>query len=271
MIFGNPWTVAEDAVLRADYLKRGAQAIATELGRSFSAVAHRANRLGLASHRRWTPVDDQTIRDLWGHSSLARLSQELKRTKLTIYYRARMLDLECGAPEGFEYLSDAAKRCGYSVATLRRILSAHGVTLKITISRPGKSKRHYHMVDVVDVDEAVEAWLASEDIEPAAEARSISGECLKRWLIDARSVGFDVPSVPKAAKARWRVPSKTIDAVVAWRGKHESVSEAARRHGMSRYAMNALLVRSGVARFTVKPWLVERSVVDELVAQRRAA
>ena len=102
-VLGRPWTATEDAAIRAGYLKRGAAALARELNRSFSAVAHRARRLGIQSHRRWTKADADFLADYWGHMTLSQLSKEMGRTTAAIYQRANETGLELGVPEGYEY------------------------------------------------------------------------------------------------------------------------------------------------------------------------
>jgi hypothetical protein len=271
LLIGTPWAADEDAVLRASYEKRGARYCMAELGRTFASVTKRARRLGLSSHRRWTQADDDELRDWWGHYSVKRLASLLKRTPATVYWRARELDLECGAPEGFVYLSDAAKTAGYATATLRRILSWHGDPLRISSSRPrGKTNggRHYHIVDPDVVHEAVTDWLAAEDVSPAAKERGLIGETLKRWLNDARGAGFKVPPEPSIVKGRWRVPTKTIDAVIAWRRSLETLSQAAARTGIKRPLLTRWLKLERVPRLGVKPWLVPVAEVDRIVAER---
>lgn len=265
--FGVLWTPEEDSVIRSSYGRRRAADIARTLGRSFAATTKRARRLGLQTHKRWTKADIEFLNDYWGHKTLAQLSKEMGRTKAAIYQRANESGLDLGVPDGYEYLTDAAERTGFAPGQLRDILKAAGATLRITTSRPTRAKRHYHMVDTVDVDEAVEKWLACEETHPAAEARGICGDTLRRWLRDAIAAGFEVPPEPTLAKARWRVPSKTIDAVIAWRGKHESLSEAARRVGLGRCVLTRMLKAAGVPRRAVKPWLVPRTEVDRVVAE----
>jgi hypothetical protein len=266
---GRAWSAAEDAALRAGYLKRGCASVASELGRSFASVAKRAARLGIASHRRWTKQDDDTLRDLWGHYAIGRLASELRRTRAAIFWRAMQLDLDAGAPEGLEYLTQSAQRVGFATATLRRILAWHGVPLQRSRSRLTKAKRHYHVVDPDCVNEAVAAWLEAEEIHPAARARGISGETLKRWLLDARAHGFKMSPPPAGKKFRWRVPGSTIDKVIAWRKSHETLSQACERTGVKRPVLTHWLTLEQVPRRSVKPWLVPIAEVDRIVAERR--
>lgn len=269
MIQGRSWTAEEDAVLRAGYLKRGCSAIASELGRSFASVAKRAARLGITSHRRWTEKDDNELRDLWCHYPIGRLVKELNRTRAAIFWRAMQLDLDAGAPEGLEYLTQSAQRVGFATATLRRILAWHGVPLQLSRSRVTKAKRHYHVIDPDCVDEAVAAWLDAEDINPAAKARGLIGETLKRWLIEARADGLKMPTPPTGKKFRWRVPGSTIDKAIAWRRSFESLSQASERTGIKRQLLKHWLTVERIPFRGVRPLLVPVVEVDRVVAERR--
>ncbi len=92
------WSAGEDAVLRDGYT-RGltCEQIARELsGRTATAVAARAAKLGLATYARlWTPTDDGALRRLTRDSMpLERAAQLLRRTPEALRARARKLGLE---------------------------------------------------------------------------------------------------------------------------------------------------------------------------------
>lgn len=271
LALASPWTVAEDAVLRARYDSEPAELIAASMDRTLSAVFHRARRLGLKRRRRWTAEDDRCLVALWGAESLPTIARRLGRTRAAVYVRAREIHLECGASTGYEYLTGAAKRTGYTVEQLRVILKAGGVRISRSMSRPSNATRSFHVVDPYDVDRAVEAWHATELVHPAAVARGIGGDVLRGWLLAAIAEGTEMPKPPKRFKARWRVPSSVIDAVIARRNELESVARAALRVGVSRQTLTLWLIDAGVPRFAVKPWLVEQQAVDRLVAEHRAA
>jgi hypothetical protein len=263
-----PWTPAEDEAVRSRYSRGNAARLARELDRSVVAVRKRAARLGLNVARRWTAADDAKLADLWSEAPVSRIAKLLGRTPLTTYWRARQLGLPCGAPRGLEYLTDAADRTGYGTGQLRIILRAGGVKLQLSASRPTKARRHYHVVDPDDVDRAVATWLESEVVNCAAEVRGLSGETLRRWLLEAQANGFEVPAEPEEKKARWRVPSKTIDAVVSWHRSFESLTEASLRVGVGRGTLSRWLTDAGVERTKTKPWFVAKPVVDRVVAER---
>jgi hypothetical protein len=264
-----PWSPDEDAAVRARYARGKVVALASELGRSTVAVKKRAQALGLNLAPRWTADHDQELRSHWGELSVGQIAKTMKRTAKTVYWRARKLQLPCGATQGLEFLTHAADRCGFDTATLRRILKDAGVRLQLSASRPCKAKRHYHVVDPDDVDRAVAAWCDSEIVNVAAKAHGVSCDTLRRWLTEARAAGLKVPAEPPR-KAVWRVPSKTIAAVIAWRESRESVRAGALRVGVTVNTLNGWLRAAGVERGTGKPWYVEKALVDSIVAERRA-
>lgn len=195
--------------------------------------------------RRWTPVDDKRMQLLWGTVSLKQLAQVLGRTVQTTYWRARVLGLPCGVPDGCEYLHSAAKRTGYTTGQLRRILGAERVRIARTISRPPSRARSYHYVDPIDVDDAVARWLSKEDVEPAARERGLCGDTLRKLLV----ADGQVPP-KRRRRARWRVSTDVIDRVVAeWRATragHLSVRQHAKRVGLNPVTLARRLRRAAV-------------------------
>lgn len=266
--FGNPWSAAEIAFLREHYVKLGAHRSAEKLGRSLASVMHKAGRIGLSTHRRWTADDDQELAALWGTMQLGHIAKAIGRTKATTYWRARKLGLKCGATRGLEYLTAAAERTGYCTTQLRAILKCAGVKPLATASRPTKARRHYHMVDPFDVDEAVSRWLKTEPIESAARRHGIAGETLHRWLLEAGVPVRPVLAASGREKPHRRVESSVIDRVVATRTKLRSLSSEARRAGVDRSTLREWLVAAGVPRAR-RNWFVDPADVDRVVAARR--
>lgn len=189
--FEHPWSLAEDETLRAAYSSGGIHAAQAALpGRSQTAIYHRARRLGLSRRRRWTEADNNRLRVLWDLAiPLTRIAHELGRDKAAVYVHAQAMRLPLGCPEGFEHLTAAAERVGYPAKTLRRILAWAGVPVKVTLSRPVRASWRRQIVDPLDVDEAVAAWLKTEPAEAAARRLGISGDRLRDRL---RKVGVPV-------------------------------------------------------------------------------
>lgn len=208
-------------------------------------------RTGLAAsehhYRRWTPADDMKLELRWAGHGLAWIAKSLGRSQATVYWRARQIGLPCGCPQGYEYLSAAAKRTGFSTGQLRAILEEAGVGVHKAISRPMKrtaaGRRSFHVVDPFDVDQAVALWGATEVVESAARARGIAGDTLRHWLVKSGHVP------PSVRKARWRVQTEAIDRLVS---KYRNV------HPVAAHAR-----RIGVARATLAGWLRQAGVLGE--------
>ena len=206
-----PWTPAEDEVMRAGIATREAKDIAVELGRTTQSVFRRMQRLGIQKRRRWTSADDDRLRILWGTRSLNATARQLGRTPDTTYWRAQQLGLGLGCPQGFEYVSTAAERCGYDTGQLRRILHWAGVRISRSVARVRADRihvQHTHYVDPQDVDDAVARWHATETVEAAARRLGMEPSGILRRLVVS---GLEFPPRPEGIRPHWRIPSATID------------------------------------------------------------
>lgn len=216
---GPAWSAEEDDLLRARYVSDGAAACAGALaGRTRGAVMHRAQRLGLMTHRRWTMADDARLRQQWGIGlSVEAVAKRIGRTPKATYQRAKVIGLPLGLQPGYERWTEAAKRTGYCTTQLWRICRWAGVEVHRAMSRPskprGRRKAHasrHHFVDSFELDEAIERWHRTEAVHSAARARGLVGDTLRRWLHDA---GLTPPD----SKRHWRVDTEVIDRVVTHR------------------------------------------------------
>jgi len=182
----------------------------------------------LARHyRRWTRADVKVLRDLWGTLTLATIAERLGRSPLTVYYFATKAGLQRGCPQGFEYLTAAAKRTGFDTGQLRVILAHAGVKLRVVMALPKKRPRHYHVVSPDVVDDAVAAWMLLELLPHAARRLGVTREVLRSALIAAGHA-------PPPRKFTWRVlPHVADEAVAAYRAR-SSVRSHAARLGMNR-------------------------------------
>lgn len=215
---------------------------------------------------RWTPREDRRLRLLWGVSTLDVIARDMRRTPIATHARARQLGLQCGAPEGGEYVWRAARRCGYELHTFWRILRwarSYGVeapTLR-TLSRPDSKGGHaHHWIDPTDADAAVELWVRSETPTEAARRHETDPCAVRRWL---RAAGH---TPPKRGR-EWHVLPEEVDAAEkAWR-TGETATEAARRLGLDRHTVTKWLRAAGVEP-RGRLWRVERAVVDRVVSER---
>lgn len=163
--------------------------------------------------RPWSGHDDQMLRDLWGSYSITWLARKFGRTYTAIFWRARHLDLQLGCPPGSEYLTAAARRTGYEVQSLRRILAAAGVGLHVAHAKKRTRRRPRHYVDRYEVDWAVAAWMETETLNQAAKRHGMNPATLRRWLLAAIAGGASIPPPPEKG-LRWQVPGKAVDRVV---------------------------------------------------------
>lgn len=219
-----PWDEVDDARLADVYAVGGiASAVEAFPSRSISSLYHRARRLGLHRRRRWTPGDDLSLEALWGEGlRLSAIAKALGRTPATCYWRAQKLGLPLGCPEGFEYLSHAAERAGFSTRRLVQILRAEGFKVRTALARPrpGESRR-FHIVSPEDVDSAVAAYVKTETPEEAARRRGICADRLR-----ARLARIGVQNAPGTRK-RMRVTDAQVEAandLAVWSHRSRSAS-----------------------------------------------
>lgn len=214
-LLSQSWTPAELEILRGSYVERGRAYVAAATGRSVASVCAKAARLGLARKPRWTDLENQQLRNWWGVESLHAIAMRLGRTRIAVFRQGVYeLGLRRGVQDGQESLKAAARRTGYAIATLRRILDAAGVKLSRPTSEPKCRRKARWAVDVAEVDEAVAAWLATETVFGAARVRGIGDDALRALL--KRTPG--VPPKPEGRKA-WRIPSAVIDRALASAGR----------------------------------------------------
>lgn len=268
----NMWSPEEDVVLRAQYIERGAVECSRVLGRRIGSVYHRAKLIGLTRVRRWTNSEDKILRNEWGDKPIKWIARKLGRTHSAVYWRAGQMGLSLGCPDGYEYLTAAAERTGYATAQLRVILGWAGVGIQRCFSREAdKSKiRPTHFVCAFDVDEAIEQWHRTEVLTTAAKARDLYEGTLRRWLLEAKATGVQVPPEPEKRKCRWRIPTEIIDRVVAERAKLETMRTAAARNGVRPDTLSQWLRQAGVPRGPGRLWLVSREQVELAITKALA-
>ena len=216
----------------------------------------------------WTAHEDATLSMGWGIRPIQTIATDLKRTPNAVYKRAALLELGVGCPQGFEYVSDAAKRVGFHHTTLKNILRWASVFIRPAAARPG-SKGRERIVEPSDVDVAVARWCACETIEQAGRRLGYSGCTVRRALLAAEKRG----EISLGARHgwNWRVPSAVVDKVFAIILEREDQVHAARRVGVSAVTLRTWLIAAGVPRGTSRTrWWVAPSAVDRVVAAKRA-
>lgn len=220
----------------------------------------------LARHyRRWTRADVKVLRDLWGTLTLATIAERLGRSPSTVYWFATKAGLQRGCPQGFEYLTAAAKRTGFDTGQLRVILAHAGVKLRVAMTVPKTRARHYHVVSPDLVDDAVAAWMLLELLPHAAGRLGVTRGVLRSALIAAGHA-------PPPRKFTWRVLPHVADEAVAAYKARSSVRSHAARLGMDRTTLAGRLRAMGVLhekRGGVEVRLTE-AVVDEALRRYEA-
>lgn len=207
-----PWTSADLAALALVYAEGGIAAARTAFpSRSRWALFHAAARVGATRRPLWTRREDERLRTEWGTLSMRALSRLFGRPRDGVYMRAKTLGLEAGCPAGCEYLSHAAARCGYTTGQLRRILAWSGVRVRESYSRTHGPRRPFHIVDPLDVDDAVEAWHRTETLEAAARRVGCSAEKIKHALAVNGAV---LARASRRPKGHYRVDSAAVDAAM---------------------------------------------------------
>lgn len=145
-------------------------------------------------NRMWTTAEDVQLESAWGEEGISQIAKAMGRTEKAVYRRAEVLGLEKGVPEGWESITSAVRRTGFTFYRLRIIMRwAHrmGVLYKKALRRsmswsrkPGRSRRE--MVDPAHVDAAVAAWMAAETRTQAATRLRTTPETLNKAAADAR-------------------------------------------------------------------------------------
>lgn len=221
-------------------------------------------------YRRWTTREDRYLREPWGFVPRDAILAHIGRSWLAIYWRAQKIGVGLGAPQGREYLTHAAKRTGYDVATLRRIL-AWGCVDMVPIASRARTDRPMHHVDPIDVDEAIALWHRTETPASAVRQRGdvCRGETLRKWLRAAGVLPAGRMSRVKRGSKRKpheRFLSTDIDRVIAERAARETLHAASERTGISRQTLAIWLRAIGLRRATKTNEPVRREDIDRAIA-----
>lgn len=201
--------------MRKHYRSLGAKGVLPLLSvaRTRHSLTQRAKRLGVTRKPHWSKSADAHLVYLWeARIGVNAIAMKMGRTPQAVYRRGQDLGLPLGCPNGFEFVTQAARRCGFTVETMWRIIKAGKVRTQASLSDPriankGNWRRRY--VDPDEIDEAVKKWLDSELVDQAAERRGLVSVTLRGWLVKAGVL----PAVRR--KKHLRIPSEVIDRVVA--------------------------------------------------------
>ena len=167
------WTPTEDAALRSAWPAGGIKAAQAALpARGTWSICNRARRLfGPLRRPKWTKRDEERLRAMWDASyTLPWLARKLGRTEKAVYEKAQSLGLHLGCPQGFEYLSAAARRTGCSTRQIRKALTEYHEALpsweqsgkmRRPLSLSKRARRRNVLVEPDIADAAVAQWVRS--------------------------------------------------------------------------------------------------------------
>ena len=162
--------------------------------------------------RRWSPLENQFLREMWPRLSVDELAVELRRSPVAVYGQLIRLGL---TSEYTEYVSlrEAEEMTGFNRQTVERIIEWAGVPVHVVRTPQTPGSRGVWAIDAKRLSDAVVLWLAHETVHGAAEARDIPEQVLLRWL---REDGVIPPPEP-GRRSAFRIPTAMIDHVVARR------------------------------------------------------
>lgn len=223
------WTDAELDDLRKRWRGRPTPALVRRFGRSASAIRTAVARFGLAPARpkvrrshfaRWTPEDDQKLREMWGDYSEREIRDALGRTVEALYRRAYLLGLGAQAKVARAVaVCPMSKRLGLSPRGLTAILDECGVipTRGNPCSRTAVAAYRHRVVD----PDAVEALYRCRETRTTTRVGWQREQGIK---IGARAEREAVRARLRDVPAQSRVPVGVLDE--AYRGERGTWTEA---------------------------------------------
>lgn len=224
------------------------------------------------SKKEWAHEELQYLRWSWGQARASTIARRLKRSAAACYHKAAELGL--GSEwEGLS-LAECAKRSGYDLDTLRKVLAFAGVRPRRSqISRKGRVKHWRWSVDPDGLERAVALWTSTAPVGVHAREYGVSGIALRQWLEDAGH------KPPRGSRRRhWRVSSEVVAKVMAAvtaRQTAPKLRDHADAFGVSERRLRCALEAAGYRR-AGRVWLVSEDdarraleVWDAGVASRR--
>ena len=112
---GTPWSEAQEEFLRRNYQGVNYRDLAALMGTTERAVACKINRLGLTEKKdaqRWTPEEDDRLRDLVGRKDVATAARETGRSIRAVRVRASQLRISWRDHDGWYDVGEASRILG---------------------------------------------------------------------------------------------------------------------------------------------------------------
>jgi predicted transcriptional regulator len=192
-----PYSKEEKEFINQSHTSSTAAEIAKKLNRTRASVLRQMAAMEIRKRPQWTYAEDKRLSFLWITTmSIKTLCKKFGRSQQAVCRRARALGLDTTIPEGYEFLSEAARRTGFSRQTLCNILRWAEVPIhqaRSHLAEPRTKERtrtrkayHKQYVDPFDVDEAVTNWMKEEEQkaspEQLAREHGLDGGTLRRRL-----------------------------------------------------------------------------------------
>jgi len=190
------------------------RSMAVALGVSASKVRARVRMLkaqgkvSTRAYHAWSESDDRKLAAEWRPTDISHTARVLRRSVFAVIYRAKALGMldHRGCPRGYEYLSDAEKRLGFSEAELKTIIRHAGVKPIRAITAHGEKIKRTHLYDADRLTELVDEWLSTVRVGDFAVEARIEMKTLRRWLALR---GVEKPeAIPTQS---WRLPQEVLD------------------------------------------------------------
>ena len=212
------------------------RSMAQAMGVSSNVVRLRVKRLksegkrGTRKYHRWSEEDDAKLAIEWRPTDIRQTAKALGRSVFATMFRARAMGLidHRGCPQGYEYLSDAVDRLGFSEAELKRMVANAGLKRYKALTIYGTRIKRTYLYDAEKLTDMVDAWLETARVGDFARENGLMEITLRRWL---RYRGIEKPS--KVATQSWRQPIELLEDVLREIRELWSCNRYATERGMS--------------------------------------
>jgi hypothetical protein len=158
----------------------------------------------------WTEEDIAALYKSWNPRNLKETARALKRSLWSTMWKARQIGLvdHRGCPRGYEFLSDAEARLGFSIYELETMLAGTAIRSMKALKAGGKRVSTWHVYAIDELDAMVERHLQTVTVANYAASKDMRVDKLGRWISRA-----GIPK-PEGKTARsWRLPIEQLDQV----------------------------------------------------------
>lgn len=270
------WTPKEVDRLRLLFGTRPNKELACLLGRSESAMVKKVMDIGVrldALTQGMETVRAAGIRHNMEHATIYHVIRwaNLHATRIgfhpamsgsrrSLYYDQTDVDEAVNNWTRYDTVASAARRTGWSTTAIGKWLKKEGVKfIRINNARGTHGKVPKEVVDRV-----VAKYSSSETAKEAAARYGVAARTMRKWLLAAGLI------VVGGTHGGARLQVSDVDRAASDRARKETISDAARRHNMSRSVLRNWMIDAGVHRpaKTSECCLFEHDVADRVVSNR---